>query len=305
MAEGALPRVTRLLGLVAHLDEHGEASFAELAEHFGTTVDVIKRDIELLWVSGLPGYHTNDLLDFDADAFDEGVARLLNSQGVHQVQLAPAEVVALVGALRSLIASGIAPVAAQEVLKILSTAIAEAEPITVFPATPVDPNIRETLSCGIENHLAVQVTYVDAKDRRTARIIEPHRLVVIDGIGYVECFCRRALDYRTLRLDRFESAQVIDSPTVVPAKNLSDFGLEGSYQAVVKVSLQGRWAFETLPGVQAVHEVDTTTFSFGVANTEVVVGRLLAVAPNLKSVEPTKLRERLAAAATAILEVST
>lgn len=302
MAEPAVPRVTRLLGIVTQLEEHGEATFEELGQHFGVSAEVIRADIDTLWCSGLPGYGATDLLDFDGWAYDEGIARLTNSQGVHQVRLAPGEAVALIAALGSIIASGAAPPSAQGALEALGTAVAHAVPITVVPAAAVDPATTGAIEAAIVASMAVDITYVDAQDRRTARTIEPHRLVAIDGVGYVECFCRRARDYRTLRLDRIEGLSPTDSPSEAPLRDATGFSLEPTFEAVVRVARAGRWAFEDLPGAVLELEDEHVLVRFGVANPEVVVARLLAVAPHVVSVEPPELRERLSRAARSVLD---
>lgn len=301
MAEPAIPRLTRLLGIVTQLEEYGEASFDDLARHFGVSRDTIKDDIDTLWVSGLPGYGTSDLLDFDGYAYEEGIARLTESLGIRQVRLAPAEAVALMGALASIVASGAAPTAAEGALEALRAAVAGATAVTVVGASPVDQKAVQALREGLERSRAVVVTYVDAQDHRTERVIEPHRLVAVDGVGYVECFCRRAADYRTLRLDRIERAEVTDEPAIIPRRASEGFTLEPVYTAEIQVALNGRWAFEDLPGVKIRVSEGVITASFGVANPDVIVARLLAVSPHLRRVEPASLRNRLAEAAEAVL----
>ncbi len=301
MAERAVPRLTRLLGIVTHLDEHGEATFDELAAHFGVTADTVRQDIDTLWCSGLPGYGMTDLLDFDGFAYDEGIARLINSQGVRQVRLAPAEAVALMGALASMIASGTAPEAANGALAALAAAVSDASPVTVVPSAAIDGEAVRVLRDALDAGVAVDVTYVDAQDRRTERVIEPHRLVTVDGAGYVECFCRRAGDYRTLRLDRIERAAATDSPIASTPRAVVGFTLESAYTATVTARRASRWAFEDLPGVRLADDGERVVATFGVANPAVVVARLLAVAPSLVSVEPAELREALRDSAEAVL----
>jgi len=301
VAEPAVPRLTRLLGIVTHLEEHGEATFDELARHFGVAASTIKDDIDTLWVSGLPGYGSTDLLDFDAFAYDEGIARLTESLGVRQVRLAPVEAVALMGALASIVASGVAPAAAEGALEALRAAVAGAAAVTVLSPAPVDRDVVGALREALDRSVAVVVTYVDAQDRRTERVIEPHRLVTVDGVGYVECHCRRAGALRTLRLDRIESAQVTDDPAVAPRRPSDGFALEPQYDAAIDIALAGRWAFEDLPGVRIEAHGGGVVARFGVANPDVVVARLLAVAPHLRSVEPEALRTRLRDAARAVL----
>ncbi|MBN2177045.1 MAG: WYL domain-containing protein [Demequinaceae bacterium] len=301
MPEPAVPRLTRLLGIVTQLEEHGEASFDDLARHFGVSREVIKDDIDTLWVSGLPGYGTTDLLDFDGYAYEEGIARLVESLGIRQIRLAPAEAVALMGALGSIVASGVASTAAEGALDALRDAVKGAMAVTVVGASTTDQAAVQALREGIETSRAVVVTYIDARDRRTERVIEPHRLVALDGIGYVECFCRRAGDYRTLRLDRLEGAKETDEPQAAPRRASEGFALEPQYEAEVMIDLAGRWAFEDLPGVELEETPDGVVARFGVANPQVIVARLLAVGPHLKKVGPADLRAQLAEAAEAVL----
>lgn len=303
VAEPAIPRLTRLLGIVTQLEEHGEATFDDLARHFGVSRETIKDDIDTLWVSGLPGYGTTDLLDFDVHAYEDGVARLTESLGIRQVKLAPAEAVALLGALGSIVASGVASAAAEGAIKALREAVEGALAVTVDTASSIDQGAVQALREAIEVSKAVVVTYVDAQDRRTERIIEPHRLVALDGIGYVECFCRRAGDYRTLRLDRIEKVHVTDEAAVSTSRAGTGFVLEEQYKATIRTALAGRWAFEDLPGVTLKEDSGDVVARFGVANPDVIVGRLLSIAPHLRSVEPVDLRGRLAEAAKAILAV--
>lgn len=301
MAESAVPRLTRLLGIVTHLEEHGEATFEDLARHFRVSTDTVRGDIDTLWCVGLPGYGMTDLLDFDGFAYDQGIARLTNSQGVRQVRLAPAEAVALIGALATMIASGTAPAAAEDALRTLSAAVADANPLVVVPSDRANAEGASTLREALERRVAVAVTYVDAQDRRTERVIEPHRLVTIDGVGYVECFCRRAGDYRTLRVDRIEAATLSDESITASPRPSDSFILAPVYRATVRVGRPGRWAFEDLPGVTIADDGGALTVEFGVANPEVVVSRLLSVATSLLAVEPPALREALRDAAQAVL----
>lgn len=301
MAEKALPRLTRLLGLVTYLEQHGDATFDELADHFSVTAAQVRTDVNTLWVSGLPGYMTDDLLDFDADAFDRGIASLTNSQGVTQVRLSAREAVALIGALSVLVAAGAAPTAASTALAKLRDAVGGTEPVTVVPTSEVPPEVTTALLEAVSLGRAATVVYVDAQDRRTEREIEPHRVVTIDGVAYVECFCHRAMDYRTLRLDRMVSVLVGDVEVVTPPSDAGGFELAPSFEGTVVVARAARWALEDLPGVTLTEHGEHISATFGVADVDWMASRLLAIAPSLVSVEPALLRERLAAHARAVM----
>ena len=63
---GPLPR---LLALVPYLLARPGVRVAEVAEVFGVSEERLRKDLNLLWVCGLPGYGPGDLIDmaFDGD----------------------------------------------------------------------------------------------------------------------------------------------------------------------------------------------------------------------------------------------
>lgn len=301
MAERTAPRVTRLLGLVTYLERHGEATLATLATQFGVTEAQVKRDIELLWVSGVPGHGPQDLIDFDAWSFDEGIIRLTNSQGVGQVRLSPREAVALIGALSAAVSGGAAPEAAHSALTKLREAVGDGDAVRSLARFTVDPVLVTTLRAAIDGAVVVELEYVDAGDKRTVRVVEPHRLVVIDGATYVECFCRRAQDYRTLRLDRIASATLgTDKVTTPPSEN-GGFSLVPQFEAVVVAQRPARWLLESFPGSEVEDDGTTVTARFGVADARAIAARLLSIAPQLESVTPAVLTDELARQARNVL----
>ena len=301
MAERTAPRVTRMLGLLTYLERHGEATLQELADHFGVSEVQVRRDVELLWVSGIPGHEPQDLIDFDGWAFDEDVVRLTNSQGVGQVRLSPREAVALIGALSAVVAGGAAPDAVLGALSKLVDAVGDGEAVRSMTTVTLDPAVAATLREAVDTRKVVEVDYSDANDRQTRRVIEPHRIVVIDGVPYVECFCRRAEDYRTLRLDRIIAAKVGAEDVVAPANEVAGFSLVPAFEAVVEADAHARWLLEAFPGVRVDEGPDSVTARFGVADAPAVASQLLAVAPSLRHVAPEPLAHELARQARAVL----
>ena len=300
MAERATDRVTRMLGIVSFLEANGDTPFAELASQFGVSVEQIRRDVSTLWVSGLPGYMPDDLIDFDADLIDEGIARLTAGQGVSQVRFSAREAVALIGALSSFIASGIAPAAAESAVAKLQGAIG-APSVSAAPPARIEPAILEPVRSAIAAHTVIELDYIDAKDNRTTRVVEPHRIVSIAGVAYLECFCRRAQGYRTLRLDRMRAARVLDEPVTTAPSDEVGFDLQTRFDATVILAPGARWAIEDLPGVELDMGGEDVIARFGVADAGYVASRLLSIAPYVRSVEPQELRDALAAQAQAVL----
>ena len=99
----ASDQLARLLALPAWVAEHPGVTVTEAANHFGVTPAVIERDINTLWVSGLPGGMHGDLVDFDAADFEAGRLRLSEPLGLDRpVRLTRQEAISLLMALRVL-----------------------------------------------------------------------------------------------------------------------------------------------------------------------------------------------------------
>ena len=64
---GASDRLPRLLALVPYLLKHPGVRVADVAELFGVTEAQLRRDLELLWVCGLPGHGPGDLIDMELE----------------------------------------------------------------------------------------------------------------------------------------------------------------------------------------------------------------------------------------------
>jgi proteasome accessory factor C len=212
-------RMTRLLSLVPYLTARPDGvPLAEVARDFGVPERQLQRDLELLWMCGLPGYGPGDLIDlaFEGDrvrvTFDAGMVRPL--------RLTTDEAVALIVALRALLE--LPGLAEQEAVSraLAKVAAAAGHAAEVTPvALSVDTRehalavVREGLERGRALHLHY---YVPTRDERTERTVDPMRLLYVDGRWYLEAWCRRAEGMRLFRLDRVDDVEVLDEPAAPP-----------------------------------------------------------------------------------------
>lgn len=216
---GAADRLPRLLAIVPYLLAHPGVPLLEAARDFDVTEAQLRRDLELLWMCGLPGHGPGDLIDlqFSSDSvsvtFDAGMSRPL--------RLAAEEALALVVALRTLAETpGLADHDAVEraLAKIEAAAgdmAAGADAVTVSLAA--DATAEALLGTALEGGRAVWLRYyAAARDETTERVVDPIRLFTADGRRYLEAWCRRAEGLRVFRLDRVETARVLDEPAAVP-----------------------------------------------------------------------------------------
>jgi proteasome accessory factor C len=259
-------RVTRLLALVPYLTARPEGvRVTEAARDFGVGERQLRSDLELLWMCGLPGYGPGDLIDL---SFEGDRVRVTFTAGmVRPLRLTTDEAVALVVALKTLLElPGLAEreAVSRALAKVSATAGHAAERITPV-AVSVDAR-EEALAVvreGLERKRALHLHYyVPARDERTERTVDPMRLLLVDGRGYLEAWCRRAEGVRLFRLDRVDDVVVLDEPAAPPPQAHERDVDNGVYQpdpgspAVrLRLSRSARWVADYYP-VDSVAPVD-------------------------------------------------
>jgi proteasome accessory factor C len=216
---GERERLPRLLALVPYLQARPGITVADAAEDFGISEDQLRRDLQLLWMCGLPGHGPGDLIDlaFDGDTvsviFDAGISRPL--------RLTAEEALALVVALRTLAETpGLTDHdAVQRALaKVEAAAGGSVAAETVSVALDEASRFVPLLQRAIDDARAVHLRYYTAtRDETTDRVVDPMRVFELDGHSYLEAWCRSAEGMRVFRVDRIETADILDEPARPPA----------------------------------------------------------------------------------------
>ena len=265
---GVHSRLPRLLALVPYLIMRPGIPVEEAAADFDVTPDQLRKDLELLWMCGLPGYGPGDLIDlsFEGDSitvtYDAGMRRPLRLTG--------AEATALLVALRTLADTpGLVEAdAVRRAIAKIEAAAGQAKPAGVVVGLGVregesTARVREAVHETLRAGRALRITYYTAsKDEVTERTVDPMRLLIVEGRGYLEAWCRRAHGVRLFRLDRIDALSQLDEPALPPPHaQLTDVS-EGVFrprpdQCVATLVLEpdARWVAEYYP-VEEVHELD-------------------------------------------------
>src|SRR3954449_13826 len=98
---GATDHLPRLLALVPWLMAHPGIKIADAAREFEVTEAQLRKDLELLWMCGLPGYGPGDLIDID---WHGDRVTLSNAEEIARpLRLTAEEATALVTALRIMV----------------------------------------------------------------------------------------------------------------------------------------------------------------------------------------------------------
>jgi proteasome accessory factor C len=251
-------RMTRLLALVPYLTARPEGvRVAEMARDLGVTERQLRRDLDLLWVCGLPGYGPGDLIDL---SFEGDRVRVTFTAGmVRPLRLTTDEAVALTVALRTLLElPGLAErdAVASALAKVSAAA---GPPADRASAVAVSVEAREDTLAVVRD--ALQRTralhlhyYVPTRDERTERTVDPMRLLLVDGRWYLEAWCRRVEGVRLFRLDRIDDVAVLDEPAAPPPQAHERDVDSGVYQPEpgqplvrLRLARSARWVADYYP----------------------------------------------------------
>jgi predicted DNA-binding transcriptional regulator YafY len=303
---GATARLSRLLALVPYLLARQGVPIGEAAREFGISERQLVKDLELLFVCGLPGHLPDDLIEAD---WESGHVYVSNADAIARpLRLGVDEAVALLVGLRTL-----AELPGLHDRDAIERAIAKLERAAGDAAAPggqvaveVDGHGRgailalwhQALALGRRLHLRY---HVPARDETTERDVDPMRVVVVDGRPYLEAWCRRAEDVRLFRLDRVVDAKLLDISAAVPEDaRHRDFD-EGVFQPspddlLVTVDLRpaGHWVAEYYP-CESIEDLenDVLRITLRTADTRWVERLLLRLGGSGQVVEPVDLADRV------------
>lgn len=305
---GALAQLPRLLALVPYLLQHPGVRTADAAALFGITEEQLTRDLNLLWVCGLPGHGPGDLIDLE---FEGDTITVLEPAGVTRpLRLAVDEALALLVALRTLAQTpGLADRDAVDraLAKVEEAAGAAAAPagrveVALEGEAKVLPVVREALDRGRRVHLAY---YVPGRDETTERDVDPMRLLLVEGRSYLEGWCRRVEAVRLFRLDRVVTIALLDVPAELPREATERDLSQGLFQpsaddvsVVLALGPGAQWVADYYP-CDAVEELGdgTVAVRLRTPDTGWLVRLALRLGASAHVVEPAELAAQVRTAA--------
>ena len=315
-------RLSRLLAMVPYLLRHQGIPLTEAAEHFGTSTDELVHDLELLFVCGTPGHMPDDLIDAQ---WDSGRVYLSNADPIARPsRLAVDEAVALLVGLRTLAqVPGLhdrdalegATAKLSEATGEAANAARTAAHVSIDVGAAAQADVLAACRVGLRDTRRLHLSYlVPSRDERTERDVDPMRLVSVDAYWYLEAWCHRAEGVRLFRVDRIESAQVLEQDGTPPAAAVSrdvdsDLFRPSPDDLVVTLDLapQAAWVVDYHP-VESVEpapadgwEEASLRVRLRTADTRWVLRLLLRLGPGARVVDPGELAAEVRDSALAAL----
>jgi predicted DNA-binding transcriptional regulator YafY len=271
MSVRATDRLSRLLAMVPWLLNRQGVPLAAAAKHFDITEAQLVKDLELLFVCGMPGHMPDDLINAE---WDSGRVYLDNAEAISRpLRLAPDEAITLIAGLRTLaelpatnnphdrraVESALVKLSAAA-----QDAVGAASRLTIDLSVGAVDETLATARDALRRKKRLRLRYVvPTRDETTERDVDLMRVTNLGGRWYLEAWCHRAEGVRLFRVDRVAGAEVLDvdgtPPPEAVSRDVEEDRLftpsEDDLLVTLEMEPRGRWVAEYYP-VESTEELD-------------------------------------------------
>ena len=299
MVETAGKRALRTMDLIPYILENPGSSIKSLARNFATTESQIEKDLQLIFMCGLPGYTPYELIDI---VFDNGVVTVVDPQVLDKPRrFSRSELVVVVIGLRILAELYSANSSHTAKIEKLIRKVSNLVPTfsTSDSSLVPKPEILVTINraIGLNQELEIEYTSISKDEVKTRKII-PTEVYMLNGKIYV-----RAIDTE-LSAERIFRSDLIK---ILKEGNPRTIELVNRDSVVHKVSLsiskEKRVFLERNSFlVRGSQESETTIqVDLEVSNLHWLKRCILSNAPHIKVLAPAEFAVEINTAAQAIL----
>jgi proteasome accessory factor C len=294
-----------MLVIVPYFVQHPGASLSEASALFDVPAEHLRKDLELLFLSGLPPYGPGDLIDVEIDEDDRVTVRMAD-QFARPLRLTRHEALALY--LRGTELLGTAGLPQAPALRSALEKLRD----ELGPETLGDPEGRIEATDADRPHASLAAIRDAAAEHRRVRIdyfahssgewstraIEPEAVFASTGAWYVAAWDTSADAERLFRVDRIRQVEDLGEP-------FTPHGLRGAGRALytpsdedVEVRLRLRPAARWVAEYYAVDEAreagdGVLEVALPVGRLDWIAGLLLRLGDDADVVAPAELRERI------------
>jgi proteasome accessory factor C len=269
-------RIHRLLAMLPWVIANPGAHVDEVCRRFGYTRPGLVKDLNTVFVCGLPGYGPGDLMDASID--DDEVTVEMADYFSRPLRLTARETLGILASAKAVQSSDLASSSLDgAVAKLERTLVPDAGDAVVIdlPEPPMVGRMRASAEAGTVmriDHTAI------ASGVRKVRDVEPWSVFTTLGNWYVSGYCREAGAERVFRIDRIRTAEPTGerfTPADATARTSIRYTPgDDDVSATIRLDGTARWVAEYYP-VEVVSEgAENMTIRMS-ASDATVIARLL------------------------------
>lgn len=290
-------RLSRILALIPYVLEKESADVADILARFDYSEDQLTRDLNTVFVCGLPGYGPGDLMEAYIDE-DEVIIDAAD-YFTRAPRLTSTEALVLLAAGMTVVGMGEGtPALESAVRKLTASVMPEASSALAVDVLDESDNVGLLRSAAAGKRV-VRMTYRSVgKEETTDRDIEPWTVFATLGRWYVTGYCRLVDGERTFRVDRIRYIEVTDEaferPKKVPEPGVGYTASADDVVCVIDLYPKALWVLEYYP-VEVLRESSRSTrIRFSAPEAEVPARLLLRLGRDAKLVKGREVAERVA-----------
>jgi proteasome accessory factor C len=296
-SERTLSRLSRILALIPYvLGKQGAgAGVEEIMDRFGYSEAELARDLDTVFVCGLPGYGPGDLMEAYID--DDEVVIDAADYFERAPRLTPTEAISLLASGMAIVASGQgSPELASAVDKLAKVVVPDAgDPISIDVAA--ESELLGELRRAASEQKVVTIAYRSlGRETETVREVEPWQVFTTLGNWYLQAYCRLVNDERNFRVDRIRSMQVskegFTRPERVPDPSVTYTPSEEDISCDISLGPGAAWVLDYYP-VEVIRETkNRTVIRFHSIDAEVPARLLLRLGANARLLKGAEVAKR-------------
>lgn len=228
MADNAAQRALRTMDLIPYILENPGITTTELAEKFNTTQKQIEKDLQLIFLCGLPGYTPYELIDL---TFEDGIVSVIEPQVLNKPRkFSSSEMVVIklgLEILREINADDVRKLT--KIDKILNKINSGADQNSFLLADQINSTLfYSQISLAISQRRILNIEYKSlAKDNLSKRKILPGRISMSNGNLYLSAYDIERQSDRVFKMELISSCDTGEIFKENPIQsNVSDHVIE-------------------------------------------------------------------------------
>lgn len=291
-------RLSRILALIPYVLSKGGVEMSEILERFDYSEAELTRDLNTVFVCGLPGYGPGDLME----AYIDGDEVVIDAADyfARAPRLTSTEALGLMAAGMAIVGSGQgSPELESAVNKLTKAVLPDAGNAISVDVSGESRTLGELKKAAADQNV-VRLTYRSlSKEAETVRDIEPWAVFTTLGNWYVQGYCRMVEAERVFRVDRIRAMEVqaerFERPEGVPEPGAGYSPSDDDVVARIRLSPRARWVLDYYP-VDVLRETKTgTEIRFFSPDAEIPARLLLRLGAEAKLLEGNEVRAKVRA----------
>ncbi|MFP3913551.1 MAG: helix-turn-helix transcriptional regulator [Actinomycetota bacterium] len=288
MSSRTASRLTRILTMLPWVISHPGSTVDEVCRRFGyRDHEDLARDLDMVFVCGLPGYGPGDLMVAYID--DDEVVVDTADYFERAPRLSPTEALSMLAAGMAVLSAGEgSPALESAVDKLAATVAPDADGLAV-DVSP-EPDLVRPLREAAADRRVVEIVYTSlGRGDTTQRQVEPWAVFASLGNWYLTGYCRLAEAERIFRLDRIRRMEVTDEafpePPAPPEPRVRYTPSDDDVRCLIALRPAARWVMDYYPVDVLEDSGDEVVISFAASDPSVAARLLLRLGDRARLLE--------------------